>query len=51
LIHFHAGVEGNELADILAKEAAEDDGDLRIVCNRKPTTKERRAHKVAETMG
>ena len=41
-IHFgwvmaHARVEGNELADKLAKEAAEDD-DLRIVYNRKPTT-------------
>jgi hypothetical protein len=37
-IHFgwvkaHAGIEGNELADKLAK-AAEDDGDLRIVYNR-----------------
>jgi hypothetical protein len=42
-IHFgwvkaHAGVEGNELVDRLTQEAAEDDGDLRIVCNRKPTT-------------
>jgi ribonuclease HI len=27
----HAGIEGNELAEKLAKEAAEKDGDLRIV--------------------
>jgi hypothetical protein len=29
----HTGMEGNELADKLAKEAAEDDGELKIVHN------------------
>ena len=33
----HSGIEGNELADKLAKEAAEDD-ELNIVYNRIPTT-------------
>jgi hypothetical protein len=42
-IHFtrvkaHNGIEGNELADILTKEAAEDDGQLNIVHNRTPIT-------------
>jgi hypothetical protein len=32
----HAGIEGNELADKLAKEAAEDGGELTIVYNRAP---------------
>jgi len=30
----HNGIEENELADKLAKEAAEDDGELNIVYNR-----------------
>jgi ribonuclease HI len=43
LIHFklvkaHTGIEANELADQLAKEAAEDDGKLNIVYNRIPIT-------------
>jgi ribonuclease HI len=32
----HTGIEGNELADKLTKEAAEDDGELNIVYNRMP---------------
>ena len=53
----HFAIEGNKLADKLAKEAAEDDGELEVVYNRIPITtvatelKEGRAHKMAETMG
>jgi len=38
LVKAQNGIEGNELADKLAKEAAEDDGELNIVYNRKPIT-------------
>jgi hypothetical protein len=34
----HTGIEGNELADKLANEADEDDGELKIVYNRIPIT-------------
>jgi len=34
----HIGIEGNELADKLAKKAAEDDGELSTVYNRIPIT-------------
>jgi hypothetical protein len=34
----HTGIEGNELANKLAKEAAEDDGELSVVYNRIPIT-------------
>ena len=42
-IHFgwvkaHAGIEGNERADTLAKEAAQDEDEQNIVYNRMPTT-------------
>jgi len=53
----HTGIEGNNLAEKLAKEAAEDDGELKIVYNRIPITtiatelKKEGALKMAETMG
>jgi hypothetical protein len=34
----HSGIEGNDLADKLAKEAAEDDGELKVVYKRIPIT-------------
>jgi hypothetical protein len=34
----HSGIEGNELADHLAKEAAEDEEDLHTVYDRTPLT-------------
>jgi hypothetical protein len=34
----HFGIEGNELVDKLANEAAEDEGELNIVYNRIPIT-------------
>jgi ribonuclease HI len=34
----HNGIEGNELADKLAKEAVEDDGELNTVYDRIPIT-------------
>jgi len=34
----HNGIEGNELADKIAKDAAEDDSELIIVYNRIPIT-------------
>jgi len=38
LVKARTGIEGNELAYKLAKEAAEDDGKLKIVYNRIPIT-------------
>ena len=34
----HSGIEGNELADHLAKEVGEDEGELHTVYNRTPLT-------------
>jgi ribonuclease HI len=34
----HTGIEGNELADKLAKSAAEDNGEVNVVCNGIPIT-------------
>jgi ribonuclease HI len=34
----HTGIEGNDLADKLAKQAAEDDGEIKVVYNRIPIT-------------
>jgi ribonuclease HI len=34
----HSGIEGNELADQLAKEAAENEGELLTVYDRTPLT-------------
>jgi hypothetical protein len=37
-MYIHTGIGGNELADKLAKEAAGDDSELKIVYNRIPVT-------------
>jgi len=39
LVKAHNRIEGYELADKLAKEAAEDNGEINIVYNRIPITK------------